>query len=220
MKEGGDDITDADARCYIDRYPDLDMFNNHFEPAPDALSRAKMHYEQAGKEEGRNPFCAPEITDQQARCYFENYPDLKDDLSITTYEGNFDKLRKHWRTKGFNEGRNHKCDVPNPDDYKPFKCGQQGEVCQCSGTIFYTKLYNEGNKNAIGVNSTKTVNSHGTTQTIVTTSYWSSSDPDAEPTITTLMDDKFIQLDAETDADALGPYDRNNDPFEKMRTEF
>ena len=46
MKAGGEaDLTDDDARCYIDRYPDLDMFNNHFAPAPDAVSRAKMHYE-------------------------------------------------------------------------------------------------------------------------------------------------------------------------------
>jgi hypothetical protein len=46
MKAGGDaDLTDDDARCYIDRYPDLDIFNNHFAPAPDAVSRAKMHYE-------------------------------------------------------------------------------------------------------------------------------------------------------------------------------
>jgi len=68
MKEGGDELADDDARCYIDRYPDLDMINNHFEPAPDALARAKMHFEMAGKEEGRNPYCAPAVTEQQLRC--------------------------------------------------------------------------------------------------------------------------------------------------------
>jgi len=216
LKDGGDEITDDDARCYIDRYPDLDMFNNHFEPAPDAISRAKMHYEQAGKGEGRNPFCAPEITTQQARCYFENYPDLKDDLSITSYEGNTDKIKSHWRTKGFTEGREYECNpADNANEYKPTLCGKGGEVCQCTGTIFYTKLYNEGNKNAIAVNSTKTVTSKsGSTQTITTSSYWSSSDSDAQPTVTTFDGSELLLIDEE------GPYDRNNDPFENMRTEF
>lgn len=69
-------MTDEGARCYIDRYPDLEMFNTHFEPADDSLARAKMHYLDFGKDEGRNPLCAPKITDQQAKCYYENYEDL------------------------------------------------------------------------------------------------------------------------------------------------
>jgi len=76
-------------------------------------------------------------------------------------------------------------------------------------------LYNEGNKNAIAVNSTKTVTSKsGSTQTITTSSYWSSSDSDAQPTVTTFDGSELLLIDEE------GPYDRNNDPFENMRTEF
>lgn len=218
MKEGGDELTDDDARCYIDRYPDLDMFNNHFEPAPDALSRAKMHYESAGKDEGRNPYCAPVITDQQARCYFENYPELKSELGLAGYEGNYDKLKSHWRTKGFDEGRQTTClQVDQPKDYDAYLCGKQGELCSCTGTIFYTKLYNEGNTNAIAVNSSTTSTTKGGyKQTIVTSSYWSSSDPDVQPTVTThTLDNSFVQLDS----DIWGPYNKDNDPFEKMRTE-
>jgi len=64
IKVGADDMTDEGARCYIDRYPDLDMFNTHFEPADDPIGRAKLHWADFGKEEGRNPNCAPKITDQ------------------------------------------------------------------------------------------------------------------------------------------------------------
>jgi hypothetical protein len=159
MKEGGDEITDDDARCYIDRYPELDMFNNHFEPAPDALSRAKMHYEQAGKEEGRNPYCAPVLTDQQARCYWENYQEDFEKDKVTGWESkaHLDKIRSHWRTQGFDEDLDTACNsVETPKDYDAFLCGKQGELCQCTGTIFYTKLYNEGNTAAIAVNKTST----------------------------------------------------------------
>jgi len=218
MKEGGDEMTDQDARCYIDRYPDIDMFNNHFEPAPDALARAKMHYEQAGKEEGRNPYCAPAITDQQLRCYLENYDELMDEIKVTGWDGkeNIDKLRKHWNTVGFDEGRETSCmSVETPSDYDAFNCGKSGELCQCTGTIFYTKLYNEGNVNMIGVNTTSTSSTRGVKRTVITSQYWSSSDPDTQPTTKT-FDVELLQLDSEEE----GPFDRNNDPFNKLRDEF
>jgi len=202
MKEGGDDLTDDDARCYVDRYPDLDMFNNHFAPAPDALARAKMHFEMAGKEEGRNPYCAPAVTDQQLRCYFENYEELQDELHVTGWEGkeNMAKIRKHWNNIGFGEGREYDCNsVETPSDYDAFNCGKSGELCSCTGTIFYTKLYNEGNTNMIGVNRTS---NH-----LVTTSYWSNSDPTTQPTLT---NHELLQLNSEME----GPFSKDNDPFE------
>lgn len=97
-------MTDEGARCYIDRYPDLEMFNTHFEPADDSLARAKMHYLDFGKDEGRNPLCAPKITDQQAKCYYENYEDLQKDEFV------LEDVMKHWQTKGYDEGRSFACE--------------------------------------------------------------------------------------------------------------
>jgi hypothetical protein len=76
-------------------------------------------------------------------------------------------------------------------------------------------LYNEGNKNAIAVNSTKSATSKsGMSQTTISSSYWANSDPETQPTVTTFDGSELLLLDEE------GPFDRNNDPFEKMRTEF
>jgi hypothetical protein len=171
LKDADADMTDEGARCYIDRYPDLEMFNTHFEPAADPLARAKMHWLEFGKEEGRNPWCAPKITEQQANCYLENYPDLQQAFG-TDFEKAKEKAIAHWNTFGFFEGRTYACPPSStpadPEDYKPYKCGNQGELCQCAGQIYYTKLYNEGNKAGIQVNKTETVTSTttGTTTSV------------------------------------------------------
>ena len=136
LKDADADMTDEGARCYIDRYPDLEMFNTHFEPASDPLSRAKMHWLAFGKEEGRNPWCAPKLTEQQANCNLENYPDLQQ-----AFGADFSKAKEqvigHWNQIGFSEGRTYACppgSTPaDPEDYKPYKCGNQGELCSCAG---------------------------------------------------------------------------------------
>jgi len=69
-------MTDEEARCYIDRYPDLEAFDMHFAPDANPLARAKRHYKEFGQLEGRQKFCGQKITEQQARCYLERYPDL------------------------------------------------------------------------------------------------------------------------------------------------
>ena len=104
------------------------------------------------------------------RCYLENYEELKEELGVTGWDGkeNIAKIRKHWNTVGFDEGRDTSCNsVETPADYDAFACGKSGELCQCTGTIFYTKLYNEGNINMIGVNSTTTSTSKSGVKTTV-----------------------------------------------------
>jgi hypothetical protein len=136
LKEADADMTDEGARCYIDRYPDLEPFNTHFEPAADPLARAKMHWLDFGKAEGRNPWCAPKITEQQARCYLENYPDLQQAMG-TDFDKAKDQVLNHWNVHGFSEGRTYACPrgstYADPEDYQAYKCGNQGELCQCTG---------------------------------------------------------------------------------------
>ena len=57
-------MTDDEARCYIDRYPDLHSFDKDPAPEADAVARAKKHYADFGQFEGRNFKCAAMITDQ------------------------------------------------------------------------------------------------------------------------------------------------------------
>lgn len=211
-------MTDEGARCYIDRYPDLEMFNTHFEPAADPLARAKMHWLDFGKAEGRNPWCAPKITEQQARCYLENYPDLQQAFG-TDFEKAKDQVFNHWNVHGDSEGRTYACPrgstYADPEDYQAYKCGNQGELCQCTGQIYYTKLYNEGDKAGVQVNKTETVTSTtGTTTTIQYSTMWTSSDPDANAITTTTVAEPegFVQLGAEG-----GPFGADTDPYQKYR---
>jgi len=126
--------------------------------------------------------------------------------------------------KGFSEGRTYACSSnslaanADPADYAPYKCGNQGELCQCTGQIYYTKLYNEGNKAGIAVNKTETIKSNvtGAETTVQHSTVWTSSDPDANSETTSAVVDApegFVQLDQD------GPFGKDNDPFEKWRKE-
>lgn len=125
----------------------------------------------------------------------------------------------NWYTKGFKEGRTYACSgtsyYVDPEDYKPHKCGVAGELCQCTGQIYYTKLYNEGNKAGIAVNKTETTTSAtGTTSTVQHQTYYTSSDVDANAvTTTTAVDETDLLIDEE------GPFNKDNDPFNKYRSE-
>lgn len=115
LKEADVEMTDEGARCYIDRYPDLDAFNTHFEPAADPIARAKMHWLDFGKEEGRNPWCAQKITEQQARCYYENYADLQKEFGPEFLKVKDDVI-SHWYKTGYAEGRTFACSSSSATD--------------------------------------------------------------------------------------------------------
>ena len=76
------------------------------------------------------------ITEQQARCYWENYPDLQKGDGAE-FEKAKERVTTHWYKQGFLEGRTYACSqsstFEDPEDYKAYKCGNQGELCQCTG---------------------------------------------------------------------------------------
>ena len=46
------------------------------------------------------------LTDEQAQCYLNRYPDLQDSYGLT----NIEAAKKHWITHGIHENRNYKCE--------------------------------------------------------------------------------------------------------------
>jgi hypothetical protein len=66
-------MTEEQALCYSDRYPDLKTaFNNN-------TGQLIKHWKEFGIKEQRNKFCYNELTIDEAECYLSRYPDLKFD---------------------------------------------------------------------------------------------------------------------------------------------
>lgn len=128
-------MTDAEARCYIDRYPDLKNLDSEEKP----LVAAVKHYNDWGIYEGRQKFCAPRITDQQAQCYLDRYPDLQN--AFGTDDNSWILAKAHWYNNGFNEGRLYNCERSTIT-----KCAEQGEKCSCNGMVYFTTLHNHGSQ--------------------------------------------------------------------------
>jgi hypothetical protein len=118
----------------MSRYPDILAA---FGMLPKPLVAVAKHYQDFGIFEGRNKFCAPRITDQEAQCYLNRYPDLQ-----TTFgKDSWVQAKKHWGEFGFNEGRSTKCEKG-----PIVKCAEEGGKCQCSGMIFYTRANEDFSK--------------------------------------------------------------------------
>ena len=62
-------MSDKEAQCYLDRYPDL-------RAAFGTLEAAKKHWEEHGEREKRNKACEGPLTDAEAKCYLDRYEDL------------------------------------------------------------------------------------------------------------------------------------------------
>lgn len=97
------------------------------------LDTAKQHFYEWGIYEGRNRHCAPRLSDQQAKCYLDRYPDLQQ-----AFGDSWIKVREHWYEYGFKEGRVAACE----EAATPVKCADEGGVCNCpSGLVFFGKKY-------------------------------------------------------------------------------
>lgn len=101
-------LSDAEAQCYLNRYSDLQAAFG-----ASNLNAAKTHWQEFGYNEGRSYTCpsnsqnntsARTLTDAEAQCYLNRYPDivavLGNSLSVAQY---------HWQTFGYIEGRDPSC---------------------------------------------------------------------------------------------------------------
>lgn len=99
----GKELSDKDAKCYLNRYEDVKKltYNGRF------LGPAKDHFADHGFGEGRSPAC--ELTDDEAQYYINTYDDLG---NLTLEQG-----KRHWVEKGWLEGRMDPTDrryIPSP----------------------------------------------------------------------------------------------------------
>ena len=98
-------LSDAEARCYIDRYEDAKAF------AGADLEKAREHYYETGISEHRDFVCPPGV--KELKCYVERYADLKQAFG-TNYDtpgtsSALYKAGKHWFKNGKAENRDYSC---------------------------------------------------------------------------------------------------------------
>ena len=95
-------LSDEDAQCYIDRYPD----------AGTDLDEARKHYYETGMKEHRDFTCPPGV--KELTCYVKRYPDLQNAFG-TNYTIGMDwnhtlyKAHSHWHNHGKKEKRDISC---------------------------------------------------------------------------------------------------------------
>ena len=95
-------LSDEEAQCYIDRYPD----------AGTDLDEARKHYYEIGMKEHRDFTCPPGV--KELTCYVKRYPDLQEAFG-TNYTIGMDwnhtlyKAHNHWHNHGKKEGRDLSC---------------------------------------------------------------------------------------------------------------
>jgi hypothetical protein len=64
-------MTDAEAQCYLNRYPDVVQ-----KFSLGNIQKAKLHWKNHGEKEKRIKTCEHDLSDAQASCYIARYPDL------------------------------------------------------------------------------------------------------------------------------------------------
>lgn len=63
-------MTDDEATCYSERYPDLKQaFNGD-------IGALKNHWTKHGRKEKRNKFCYTDMTEDETKCYLKRFPDV------------------------------------------------------------------------------------------------------------------------------------------------
>mmetsp|Transcript_37177 Transcript_37177/g.57063 ORF Transcript_37177/g.57063 Transcript_37177/m.57063 type:complete len:268 (+) Transcript_37177:46-849(+) len=86
-------MNDEDAKCYAERYKDLNGTDPH------------DHYLTLGIDQGRLPTCAKNLSDIEAQAYLDRYPDLQEHLGRSG-PGALFKAREHFVNHGYKEKRN------------------------------------------------------------------------------------------------------------------
>lgn len=94
-------MTDAEAQCYLNRYPDVVQ-----QYSLGNLDKAKLHWKEKGEKEKRLKTCDSGLTDAEASCYLERYPDLAE---LKSKEKPLDEAKKHYDDWGIYEGRQKFC---------------------------------------------------------------------------------------------------------------
>lgn len=95
------DIDNEQAKCYLERYPDLSQ-------ALTGLDAAKRHWRQFGHKEKRNKHCMADMDDEMAQCYLSRYSDVVASGDATQEEA----AKDHWFRWGYFEGRHPYCAKP------------------------------------------------------------------------------------------------------------
>jgi hypothetical protein len=98
-------MSDSEAQCYIDRYPDVREYVKG--KSKYRLDKARKHYYEIGHKEGRDFACGPSV--RELTCYLARYPDLQT-LYVKSGVTNWYDLRAHWYSHGRAENRNVLCD--------------------------------------------------------------------------------------------------------------
>jgi hypothetical protein len=157
-------ITSYQARCYLNRYPDLQQaFKMDIE-------KARNHWYQFGSKENRNPLCASEgpkycgENGEMCACHGTVHlarwqsSSLQSSAKSSTWEqaAGFLVQHKHvgkeLRCDSFgNEWRaqtdifDHQCFCEEKPPKEVFKCGNENEKCECNGiNVFARKTSNNG----------------------------------------------------------------------------
>ena len=95
------DMTDEEAQCYLNRYPDVVQ-----QYSLGNLNKAKLHWKQKGEKEKRIKTCDTGLTDAEASCYLDRYPDLVD---LKSKPEPIAAAKKHYDDWGVYEGRQKFC---------------------------------------------------------------------------------------------------------------
>lgn len=128
-------MTDEQAQCYKERYPDLGKLKK---------KELKKHWHKHGRKEGRNKYCAPKITTIESYCMLARYDDLMEKygniMDKVQSEFGDHRLANYWQQKGFDEARDPSCEEFGASLNK---CADEGEDCSCPfGHIYFTRTFN------------------------------------------------------------------------------
>ena len=96
-------MTKRQARYYLKRYSDL---RKQF--GAKNYKAAIKHWKEFGRKEKRNKLAYKELSDKQAKCYLERYPEIKP-KNVTNETDVLSIARKHYFDWGFFENRNRYC---------------------------------------------------------------------------------------------------------------
>ena len=92
-------MSDNEAQCYLERYPDLRAVFG-------TLEAAKKHWKEHGEREKRMKTCEGPLTDAEAQCYLDRYEDL---AKLRDKSDAIGKAKAHWLEEGSKEGRHRYC---------------------------------------------------------------------------------------------------------------
>lgn len=97
----GADMTNEEAQCYLNRYPDVVQ-----KVGLGNTDKAKLHWKNHGEKESRVKTCDPGLTDAEAQCYIARYPDL---AAYVSEAKPLEVAKKHYQDWGIYEGRQKFC---------------------------------------------------------------------------------------------------------------